>query len=555
MWPSLLLALAPLALPASLAPLGPQDPHFTDDEFDACTSIMVSRGASRDGSVMITYSADAPFMPKLLHHAGGAHMEGEEKDLVAWEDDRVRGKYREAASTYAVVGLMNERQLTLGETTTGGRGELRNPEGLLDYDGLMWLTLQRAGDAREAMETIDALCDEYGYASGGETIAIADPEEAWVMEIIGRGKGQRGALWVAARVPEGCISASANMSRIGTFPLDDPENWRYSPDVADFAVARGYYDPSSGAPFSWRDAYHPNPSVTSKRACETRIWSIFRRAAPSVTLSPDYHRGVPNAEPYPLFIRVDQKLAVRDVMALMRDHYEGTEFDMTQGLAAGPFASPMRWRGLNFEVDGQRYSWERPIATQQAGFVMLAQCRAWLPDPVGGVYWYTPDDPYTSCFVPLYCGMLRLPAPYVTGTYARFSWDSAWWVFNLVSNLTYDRWSRVLPDVLAAQTAHEERFLATMSALDRAAVELLAEDEALGRQFLTDWSIGAAERLFEAWQGLAADIVTTHVDGYVRDGRRSRDVGYPDPWLRRVIAAEAERVALPRAADDSEGDH
>jgi dipeptidase len=345
------------------------------------------------------------------------------------------------------------------------------------------------------------------------------------MEIIGRGKGQMGALWVAARVPEGCISASANMSRIGAFPLDDPENWRHSPDVVDFAVERGFYDPSSGAPFSWRDAYHPDPSVTSKRACATRIWSIFRRAAPSVSLSPSFHRGVAGAEPYPLFIRVDEKLAVRDVMALMRDHYEGTDFDMTQGLAAGPFGSPMRWRGLNFELDGQRYSWERPIATQQAGFVMLAQCRGWLPDLVGGVYWYTPDDAYTSCFVPLYCGALRLPAPYVAGTYERFSWDSAWWVSNLVSNLTYDRWSRVLPDVLAAQTAHEERFLATMPTIDRAAAELLAQDEALGRQFLTDWSIGAAERLFEAWQGLASDILTKHVDGYVRDGRRSRDAG------------------------------
>lgn len=537
------LALIPLL---AAAPLAAQTVQHPDEGFDACTSIMVSSGASTDGSVMITYSADAPFMPKLLHHPGGKHEAGELVDLVAWEDDRVRGQYRQVAETRAVVGLINERQLALGETTTGGRRELRNPDGMLDYDGLMWLTLQRAATAREAIVTIDALCSEYGYGSSGETIAIADPDEAWVLEIIGRGPGVKGALWVAARVPDGCISASANMSRIGSFPMDDPDNWRYSEDVVDFAVAKGYYDPDSGVPFSWRDAYHPDPSAASKRACATRIWSIFRRAAPSIELSPDFHRGVEGAEPYPLFVKVDDKLSARDVMGLMRDHYEGTDQDMTKGVAAGPFGSPLRCRGLRFSLDGETYSWERPIATQQAGFVMLAQCRGWLPDPVGGVYWYTPDDPFTSCFTPLYCGMTRLPRPYVTGDYGRFSWDSAWWLFNLVSNLTYDRWSRVVPDVLAAQRENEERFIAMMPAVDRAAAELMSQDEALARRFLTDWSVGTAEQLFEDWQGLAADIVTKHVDGYVREGGRSRGAGYPEEWLRRVVADQGRQLALPR---------
>ncbi|MFO1078814.1 MAG: C69 family dipeptidase [Planctomycetota bacterium] len=517
-----------------------------DPNFDACTSIMVSRGASADGSVMITYSADAPFMPKLLFHAGGDHRAGEEKEIVGWEDDRVRGHCREIEHTHAVVGLMNERQLALGETTTGGRPELRNPDGLLDYDALMWLTLQRAGNAREAIATIDSLCTEYGYGSSGETIAIADPDEAWVLEIIGRGPGQKGALWVAARVPEGCISASANMARIGAFPLDDPDNWRYSPDVVDFAVQKGFYDPRGGAPFSWRDVYHPGPSAATKRACATRVWSIFRRAAPSLDLPPDFHRGVPGAAPYPLFVAVDKKLAVRDVMALMRDHYEGTPYDMTKGVAAGPFASPLRCRGLQFQVDGEAYAWERPIATQQAGFVMLAQCRKWLPDPIGGVYWFTPDDPYTSCFTPLYCGITRLPKPYVTGTYREFSWDSAWWVMNLVSNLTYDRWSRVLPDVLAAQAASEERCLAMMPAIDRAALELVQKDPELARRFLTDWSLGTAETLFADWQRLASAIVTKQVDGYVREGRRSSSPGYDEAWLRRVVADQGKELALPK---------
>lgn len=548
--PRLPFALFPLVCTSLVA----QAVTAPDPNLDACTSIMVSRGASADGSVMITYSADAPFLPKLLQHAGGDHTAGELRDIVGWEDDRVRGQYREVAHTHAVVGLMNEKQLALGETTTGGRPELVNPEGLLDYDALMWITLQRAGNARDAITTIDALCKEYGYGSSGETIAIADPDEAWVLEIIGKGPGQKGAVWVAARVPEGCISASANMARIGEFPLDDPENWRYAPDVVDFAVAKGFHDPKAGAPFSWRDAYHPHPDARSKRACATRIWSIFRRAAPALDLSPDFHRGVPGAQPYPLFVRVGAKLAVRDVMALMRDHYEGTPYDMTKGVDAGPFQSPLRCRGLVFSLDGTDYAWERPIATQQAGFVMLAQCRRWLPDPVGGVYWFTPDDPSTSCFTPFYCGITRLPKPYVTGTYARFSWDSAWWVTNLVSNLTYDRWSRVHPDVVAAQTAAEERCLQLMPAVEQAAAALCKQDPALARRFLTDWSVGTAESLFTDWQELATAILTKQVDGYVREGGRSKSPGYDAEWLRRVVAEQGERMRLPKAGA-GEGDH
>jgi len=532
-----------------------QDPSSTEG-FDACTSIMVSRGASADGSVMITYSADAAFLPKLLHHTGGEHTAGELFDLVAWEDDRVRGQVRQVAETFSVVGLMNEHQLALGETTTGGRRELRNPDGLLDYDGLMWLTLQRAKTAREAIRTIDALCREYGYGSGGETIAIADKHEAWVLEIIGKGPGVMGAVWVAARVPEGYLSASANMSRIGSFPLDDPENWLYAEDLIPFAVEQGFYDPGDGAPFSYRDAYHPNPSASSKRACATRIWSIFRRAAPSLELSPDFHRGLVGAEPYPLFVRAESKLSAHDVMGLMRDHYEGTDYDMTQGIAAGPFGSPYRFRGLRFSVDDVSYSWERPIATQQAGFVMLAQCRDWLPDPIGGVYWYTPDDPYTSCFTPFYCGMTRLPEAFTTGDHGEFSWDSAWWVANLVSNLTYDRWSRILPDVQQAQTEQESAFFAMMPAIERAAADLMQQDEALARKFVTDWAVSAAEQLFEDWRSLAGSILTKHNDGYFHEpGRRPRGIGYSEEWLRRVVGERGSQLALHPTPERPGGQH
>ena len=527
-----------LALPASSQVL-------EDRNDDACTSILVSSGASADGSVMITYSADAAFLPRLLHVDGGEHEQDETTDVYGWEADDVRGPIPEAPVTYSVVGLMNEHQLALGETTTGGRSELRNPDGLLDYDALMWLTLRRAKTAREAIDTIDRLTSEYGYRSSGETISIADPHEAWMMEIIGKGPEHKGAVWVAARIPDGYLSAHANMSRIREFPLDDPDNWRYSPDVVDFAVVQGFWDPDSGEPFRWRDAYHPEASVSTLRACATRVWSIYRRAAPSADFPDDYHRGVPGAEDYPLFLRPDAKLGAHDVMQLMRDHYEGTPYDMTQGLAAGPFASPMRFRGLGFELDGQRYSWERPISTQQAGFVMLAQCRAWLPDPIGGVYWFTPDDPYTSCFTPLYCGITELPPSFTTGDHDHFSFDSAWWVFNLVSNLTYDRWSRILPDVLALQRESESAFLEMLPVVDATAVELAKRDPALMRRYLTEHSVGTAERLFERWRELAGFLMTKNNDGYVNDlVHHPRGVGYPEDWLRRVVEEQGEALAV-----------
>src|SRR5262245_53754148 len=421
----------------------------------ACTSILVTRGASKDGSVLVTYSAEAPFMPRLLRVPGGEHPNGSMVDVKGWEDDRINGQVPQAGRTYTVVGLMNENQVSMGETTTGGRRELVNRGGQLDYDALMSLTLQRARSAREAIKIVDQLANEYGYGSSGETFSIADKDEAWLMELIGKGPGHKGIVWVAARVPDGCITAHANLSRITTFPLDDPENWAYSPDVVRFAIDKGYYSPSSGKPFSYRDAYHPNIGASQKRACAGRVWSIYRRSSPSSNFSDAWFRGAEGVEDYPLFIKPDKPLAVQDVMALMRDHFEGTPYDMTKGVDAGPFGSPVRFRDLNWTVDGKAYMWERPISTQQAGFVTVSQGRRNLPDAVGGVTWFTPDEASTSCFVPLYCSIDALPGPFVVGDYRKFSFDSAWWVWNVVSNLTYDRWSRVFPDVQAAQRERE----------------------------------------------------------------------------------------------------
>ncbi len=306
----------------------------------ACTSIIVSRGASKDGSVLVTYSADAPFMPRLLRVAGGEHPAGSMVDVKGWENDRINGQIPQAARTYTVVGLMNENQVSMGETTTGGRRELVDRKGQLDYDALMSLTLQRARSAREAIKIVDQLANEYGYGSSGETFSIADKDEAWLMELIGKGPGRKGIVWVAARVPDGCITAHANLSRITTFPLDDPENWLYSPDVVQFAIDRGFYSTGSGKPFSYRDAYHPNIGASQKRACAGRVWSIYRRSSPSSNFSDAWFRGAEGVEDYPLFIKPDKPLAVQDVMALMRDHLRGDALRHDQGDRRRPVRQP-----------------------------------------------------------------------------------------------------------------------------------------------------------------------------------------------------------------------
>jgi dipeptidase len=522
----------------------------------ACTSIIVTRKASKDGSVLVTYSADAPFMPRLLRVAGGEHPAGSMVDVKGWENDRINGQIPQVSKTYTVVGLMNENQVSMGETTTGGRRELVDRKGQIDYDALMSLTLQRARSAREAIKLVDQLANEYGYGSSGETFSIADKDEAWLMELIGKGPSHKGIVWVAARVPDGCITAHANLSRITTFPLDDPENWLYSPDVVKFAVEQGFYKSDSGKPFSYRDAYHPNIGASQKRACAGRVWSIYRRSSPSHNFSDAWFRGAEGAEDYPLFIKPDQPLAVQDVMALMRDHYEGTPYDMTKGIDAGPFGSPVRFRDLTWTVDGKPYTWERPISTQQAGFVTVSQSRKGLPDPVGGVTWFTPDEASTSCFVPLYCSIDALPEPFVVGDYKKFSFDSAWWVWNVVSNLAYDRWSRVIPDIQAVQYEREKALLAMQPVIEETAVKLAATDPALARGFLTNYSVSTGEAVFRRWKELAESILTRHVDGYVQQPNgRSKSVGYSPEWLERVVRERPDQFKLPVDKKSSETDH
>ncbi|UCD95427.1 MAG: C69 family dipeptidase, partial [Candidatus Zixiibacteriota bacterium] len=355
-----------------------------------CTNLLVTKGASADGSVMITYTCDGEFHPHMAYQPAADYPPGDSLVIDDWRGN-VRGYIRQVAHTYAIVEMMNEHQLAISQTTFDGRKELRNKEGLLHYWDLMWFALERAKTAREAIKVMTELVAEHGYRATGESFSIADPNEAWIMEMIGLGEGRKGAVWVAVKVPDGYISCHANKARIGEFPLNDSENCLYSDNVISFAVEKGYYNPDSGEPFLFNEAYCPS-TPKNQRYGDTRVWSIFRRAAPSLNLAPDYNRAVEGAEPYPLWIKPDKKLALADVFNLMRDHYEGTDFDMTRGIDAGQFGTPYRWRPMDFVLDSVEYAWERPISTQQTGFTFVSQSRSWLPNPIGGVLWYGVDD-------------------------------------------------------------------------------------------------------------------------------------------------------------------
>jgi dipeptidase len=520
----------------------------------ACTNILVSKSASADGSVMITYSGDlGGALAQLFYLPAADHTAGEWAEVPNWERRPSGCKVRQVAHTYAVFNLMNEHQVTLGETTFGGRHELHNEKVGLNYAELMTLALQRSKTAREAVLCMGELVKEYGYCDEGESISVADKNEAWMMEIIGKGPDRKGAVWVACRVPEGTITVHANMCRIQTFPMDDPDNWLYAEDVVDFAVEKGYYDPDSGEPFSFRKAYFPlNPY--KMRVCAARVWSIYRRSAPSQHFSDDFHRGVEGSKDYPLFIKPDKKLSVRDVMDLMRDHFEGTPYDMTKGIDAGPFGSPYRWRDLKWKVDGHEYCWERPISSQQATFVMVSQCRDWLPDPIGGVYWYTPDDCYTTCFSPFYAGINRVPRSFARGEIDRFSWDSAWWVYNFVSNRIYNCYSRIMPDVAVVQKQIEDDIFAMQPSVEATALELYEKDPALMTRFLTTYCVNTAEDLVQRWKELGEEIITKHNDGYVRTpGKGTEGVEYPEPWLRRIIQEKPDQFKLPEWTEEKDG--
>ncbi|MDP8239107.1 MAG: C69 family dipeptidase [Candidatus Hatepunaea meridiana] len=511
----------------------------------ACTNLLVTQGASVDGSVMITYTCDAEFHPHLGYTAATDYEPDDSLEITRW-GGKVLGKVKQVSHTYAVVELMNEHQLSISETTFSGRDTLRNPDGLLHYWDLMQLALQRAVTARDAISIMTDLVADYGYRSTGESFSIADTKEAWIMEMIGPGPGGQGAQWVALKIPDGYISCHANKARIGEFPLDDPKNCLYSDNVISFAIEKGYYNPDSGEPFCFCEAYCP-ATPKNKRYADARVWSIFRRAAPSKKYSPDHHRAVEGTDPYPLWIKPDKKLSLTDVFSLMRDHYEGTDYDMTKGVDAGPYGCPNRWRPMTWTVDSIEYVWERPISTQQTAFSFVSQSRDWLPDPIGGVFWYGVDDTYTTCYVPLYCGIDNIPKSFTIGSLSKFSWESAWWVFNFVANYANLKYCFMIQDIQAVQKDIEGNLLALQPTVESIALKLAKSNPDILTRYLTDYSINHAEATVARWRELGEHLITKYNDGYIKDeDGRPQGKGYPKSWQREVLRARPDQFRLPK---------
>jgi len=526
-------------------------------QLSACTNVIVTKGASRDGSAFLAYTNDAEYIYHLYRQAAADHPAGSVLEFFNSESN-TRGTIPQTAHTYAILGFhQNEHQLSVGETTFTGRMELWNHSKYLQYWDLMKIALERAKTAREAIDVITSLVETYGYASEGESFSLVDKNEAWILEMVGTGNGGEGAIWVAVKIPDGMVSCHANKARIGEFPLNDPENCVYSKNVISFAIEKGYYNPSSGEPFKFNEAYCPS-TPGNLRYCETRVWSILRRVAPSLNLSSDYHRGVLGAKPYPLYVKPDELLEISDVFSLIRDHYEGTPFDMTKGFDAGPFGNPNRNRPLLWEVDSVQCSWERPISTYNTAFSFVAQMRAYMPDLVGGLIWFGVDDTYFSCFVPIYNCTSEIPEAFRTGDIKKFSWTSAWWTFNFVSNYANLRYDAIMPEVVKVQDNLEAKFFAKQPEIEQNAIKLLQEkkpDAAV--HLLTNYSIDETKNLMTDWQNLAYTLITKYNDGYIKsqDGNPEA-VEYSDEYKRNVLKYRPN-VALPdwnkKSSDNREG--
>lgn len=513
----------------------------------ACTSMLVTKGATADGSTLITYAADSHELYGELYYTP-ARRNGPNamRDITEWDTGKFLGRIKEAPITYTVVGNMNEHQLTISESTFSGRKELEGPAGIIDYGSLIYIALERAKTAREAIQVMTDLVAEYGYASTGESFSIADPKEAWILEMIGKGAGQKGAVWVARKLPDGYISAHANQSRIRQFPLNEPENTLYSKDVISFAREKGWFK-GADKDFSFADTYHPL-DFEGARFCEARVWSIFRRAAPSAGLGVDYVDGSVPGKRLPLWVKPDKKLAVQDVMGLMRDHFEGTPLDMSKDVGAGPYAAPYRWRPMTWEVDGKKYLHERAISTQQTGFSFVAQMRSWMPSPVGGLLWFGVDDTSTTVYTPIYSGVRHAPKNYATGVASRgqFSWDSSFWVFNWVSNQAYARWSDMIVDVQKAQGELEGQFLADQADIEKAALELYKSSPEQARSYLTEYSSQQGDKVHGRWRKLGEQLLVKYLDGNVRDEMgKVNHPKYPESWYRRIVQDTGSHLAIP----------
>ena len=537
----------------------------------ACTNLLVTRGASTDGSTFITYAADSHTRYGQLRYLPAAdHAAGETVRLYNYGSLKFQIELPQPAHTYQVTGFINEHQLAIGETTWGGRKELEagNKEGI-DYGNLILLALQRARNCREAIQVMHDLTAAYGYADGGETFSLADPDEVWIYEIVSKGD-ERGAVWVARRVPDGYVSGHANQARITTFPwegkkvrnsissknlkrlYDKEVECVYSHDVADFARRQGWYS-GKDADFSFADTYNPL-TFSGLRACEARVYAMFNRCADGMKKYEAFAMGDKDAERLPLWVVPNRKLDVQDCMALMRDHYEGTPMDMTGDPGAGPFHCPYRWRPMEFTLDGKTYVHERAISTQQTGFSFVAQCRSWLPSKLGGVLWFGVDDTYSTCYTPIYCGITQVPHCFAegNGSMSQYSETAAFWLFNRVSNFCYLRYDSMIADVVKVQQELETDFVRDEQAHARRWAQMDVDERRLVGE-LNRFSNDRAERMMRRWRQLDQLLLMKYIDGNIKHVKEDKiettptgvvrfpqQPPYPEWFLRQIIEAHGE---------------
>lgn len=518
----------------------------------ACTNLIVGKKASADGSVMCSYSADDYGMFQYLcHYPAGKHTAGDMRRIYDWDTNEYHGQIPEAPETYNVIGNINEYQVTIAETTFGGRPEMVDSTGLIDYGSLMYLGLQRSKTAREAIKVMTELVEKYGYNSEGETFTICDPDEAWIMEMMGCGPGSKGVVWVAVRIPDDAICAHANQSRIRKFDRKDKENVMCSKNVVDFARKQGWYD-GKDADFDFCMTYAA-PDFGGRRWCEARVWSFFNRFSSGMERYVPYAEGiVDDAEPMPLWVVPDKKLSVADMEEAMRDHYEGTPFalDKEGDIGGGIWQMPYRVTPLEFEVDSRKCFNERPTSTQQSGFVFVSQMRSWLPREVGGVLWFANDDANMAPFTPVYCCVDKAPLCYDTpGADAlTFSIDNAYWVQNWVSNMVYPRYAQMFPSLREVRDSLDASYFVAQPSIEAKAMELYGNSPAEAIVFLKDYTDSKAGQMLKRWQQLAWHLVVKYNDMVVKPEREGQFLrtaeglgekverpGYPSEYAREML--------------------
>lgn len=525
----------------------------------ACTNFIVGKKASADGSVMCTYSADDYGMfLGLCHYPAGKHAKGEMLQIYDWDTKEYHGQIPQAAETYNVIGNINEYQVTIGETTFGGREEMVDTTGILDYGSLIYIALQRSKTAREAISVMTRLVETYGFCSEGETFTICDPNEAWIMEMMGKGPGSKGVVWVAVRIPDDAICAHANQSRIRTFDQKDKKNVMFSKDCIKFARSKGWFT-GKDKDFSFCDVYAA-PTFSGRRACEARVWSFFNRFGDMDKYLPYVEGKVKDAEPMPLWIVPNKKVSLQDLEASMRDHYEGTPFDLGNDLGQGVWEMPYRPTPLSFKVDGKAYFNERPVSTQQTAFSYVSQMRSWLPRQIGGVLWFGNDDGNMVAYTPIYCGNTVQPECYNTpgADAVTFSDKNAFWVCNWVSNMVYPRYSQMFPSLKEVRDSLDNSYIANQSEIEKLALKLYGESEQKAVDYLTNYSNTQAQQMLARWKELAIYLIVKYNDMAVKptkdgkflrtktgNGATVKRTGFPEKVARALVKQTGDRFASP----------